>query len=151
MEWLKKAADQGDEQALYGIGLIYDEGDGGKRDVAQAIVWYRKAAEKHDPLALYRLGLYYETGNGVARDFEVARNYFSASAFQANYGPALFRLGLMYEKGEGVPADREQAVEYFRRAAEVGNREAKAELSRLSAKDDNPNPAGTKSGSPVGK
>jgi len=44
MRWLRKAADQGNADAQYDIGWIYEHGRGVAQDDAEAVRWYRKAA-----------------------------------------------------------------------------------------------------------
>ena len=46
MTWYKKAADQGYVGAQYNIGLLYENGEGVKRDFSQARAWYQKAADQ---------------------------------------------------------------------------------------------------------
>ena len=41
----KLAAEQGNAYAQFGIGLMYDRGEGVPQDYQQAVVWYTKAAE----------------------------------------------------------------------------------------------------------
>lgn len=41
-------------------------------------------------------------------------------------------LGVMYEFGKGVTKDETQAVAWYRKAAEQGNTDAQANLTRLS-------------------
>jgi Sel1 repeat len=42
---LRPLADQGDAQAQYNLGVLYDNGLGVPQDDAEAMKWYRKAAE----------------------------------------------------------------------------------------------------------
>ncbi len=44
-QWFRRAAEQGHVAAQYQIGVLYEQGRGGKRDLAQARAWFRKAAE----------------------------------------------------------------------------------------------------------
>jgi hypothetical protein len=44
MKYFRAAADQGNAQAEYNVGFMYDNGRGVPRDDAQAVSWYRKAA-----------------------------------------------------------------------------------------------------------
>ena len=44
--WYRKAADQGDEDGQYGLGLMYEDGKGVAKDYKQAVYWYRKAADQ---------------------------------------------------------------------------------------------------------
>ena len=46
MKWFRKAADQGDPEAQYALGVMYKNGRGVPRDDAEAIKWYRKAADQ---------------------------------------------------------------------------------------------------------
>jgi TPR repeat protein len=46
LKWARKAADQGAVEALMMLGYIYESGEGGTQDYAEAMKWYRKAAEQ---------------------------------------------------------------------------------------------------------
>jgi len=45
MIWLRKAADRGNADAQYRLGLIYQSGQGVAKDPVQARQWYFKAGE----------------------------------------------------------------------------------------------------------
>ena len=45
-EWYRKAADQGDADAQYKLGVFYENGYGVTQDKEQAMQWYKKAAEQ---------------------------------------------------------------------------------------------------------
>jgi hypothetical protein len=44
--WYRKAAEQGNADAQFNLGYLYDKGQGVPQDYAQAAAWYRKAAER---------------------------------------------------------------------------------------------------------
>ena len=47
MGWLMKAADQGERQSLYNLGISYHRGDiGGKTDIGKSHICFRASAEK---------------------------------------------------------------------------------------------------------
>ena len=46
--WIRKAAEQGNADAQWGLGEKYENGEGVPQDYAQAFVWYRKAADQND-------------------------------------------------------------------------------------------------------
>ena len=48
MRWIKRAADNGDSEALYNMGYFYESGIGVEQDHEHALEWYRKAAQKGD-------------------------------------------------------------------------------------------------------
>jgi TPR repeat protein len=43
---LRPLADQGDAQAQYNLGVLYDNGQGVPQSNAEAMKWYRKAADQ---------------------------------------------------------------------------------------------------------
>jgi hypothetical protein len=43
--WYRKAAEQGEADAQYKLGLMYDLGRGVPRDIVEAYFWYALAAE----------------------------------------------------------------------------------------------------------
>lgn len=61
-EW-QSAADRGDAEAQFRLGLLYEQGVGDlKQDYKRADYWYRKAAEHDNSEAQYRLGLIWSAG-----------------------------------------------------------------------------------------
>ena len=53
--WFRKAAEQGNAEAQYRLGLSYYNGEGVPKDYAQAAFWWRKAAEQGEDTAQYNL------------------------------------------------------------------------------------------------
>ena len=43
---LRRAAEQGDAHAQYNLGLAYWDGEGVRRDHAEAVAWWRRAASR---------------------------------------------------------------------------------------------------------
>ena len=46
VKWYRKAAEQGNKQAQYNLGVCYESGRGVPQDYSEAVKWYRKAAEQ---------------------------------------------------------------------------------------------------------
>ena len=46
MKWYLKAAEQGDDEARHGLGVMYKEGQSVSRDYVQAYMWLDLAAKK---------------------------------------------------------------------------------------------------------
>ena len=44
--WYRKAAEQGDADAQFNLGVMYAKGVGVPKDASQAVTWFRKAAEQ---------------------------------------------------------------------------------------------------------
>jgi len=73
-------AEQGDADAQYALGVMYDEGTGVPVNAAEAVKWYRKAAEQGDIYAQYNLGVMYHNGFGIPEnDVEAAKWYRKAA------------------------------------------------------------------------
>lgn len=83
-ESTKQAADEGDADAQYRLGLMYTEGrDVGKND-AEAVEWFILAAQQENVKAQYRLGQMYAKGQGVARNDVEAMLWFRKAAQHGN-------------------------------------------------------------------
>ena len=46
MKWYKLAADKGDAEAMFNIGVLYVNGNGVTRDYKEAMKWFELAANK---------------------------------------------------------------------------------------------------------
>jgi uncharacterized protein len=68
LKWYRKAADQGNANAQFNLGKMYDDGDGVPQDHAEALKWYLKAADQGNASAQFNLGKMYDNGQGVPQD-----------------------------------------------------------------------------------
>jgi TPR repeat protein len=73
-------AEQGDAQAQFDLGWMYDEGKSVEQDSAEAAKWYREAASRGQKRAQFKLGFMYSTGRGVERNDVEAVKWLSLSA-----------------------------------------------------------------------
>ena len=64
----KELAEQGNVDAQYNLGVMYETGKGVPEDDKEAVVWFRKAAEQGFTNAQYNLGWMYAHGKGVPVD-----------------------------------------------------------------------------------
>jgi TPR repeat protein len=118
-EWRPLAA-QGDADAQYNLGLIYDNGQGVTQDFAEALKWYRLSAAQGNGSAQYHLGLMYLSGEGVTQDYQEAAHWFRLVAALGG-ADAQYNLGVMYGNGDGVIKDNVYAHMWFNVAASNGN------------------------------
>ncbi|MCM1047162.1 MAG: sel1 repeat family protein [Clostridiales bacterium] len=88
---MKAYAEQGNAEAQYYLGLMYDDGKGVERNPTQAAQWYEKAAKQGIAAAQSNLGAMYETGDGVKTDLALAKKWYSLAAGQG-YEDARRRL-----------------------------------------------------------
>jgi hypothetical protein len=75
-DWYEKAADGGNPDAMFKLGVIYQNGQGVALDYAKAREWYEKAADGGNADAMANLGWLYAHGQGVALDSAKAREWY---------------------------------------------------------------------------
>ena len=74
-------AEQGDVDAMYFLGVLYETGDDEpKQDYAKAMEWYRKAASKNDTNSMCAIAKLYEEGKGVEKNMNEARKWMQKAA-----------------------------------------------------------------------
>ena len=69
-------------EAQYRIAVMYDNGDGFKRDYKKAAEWYARAAEQGHADSQNNLGVMYARGEGVRMNPTKARQLFKQAAAQ---------------------------------------------------------------------
>lgn len=135
-QWLTKAANKNNTDAMLLLADIYDEGGPGvKKDPAKTLSWYRKAAVKGNAAAAYELGEIYETGEGVPENMPEAVKWYNIAAEKGD-ADAMVALGFCYMEGDGVPADRTTGYNWFIKASDGGAVEAMRYLGDYYAQTD---------------
>lgn len=80
---LKILANMGDISAIYNLGLIYYEGQGGiTQDFIEAFSWFEKGAEKKDKDCSYMLGFMFENAQGTEINVQKAIELYEIAAEQ---------------------------------------------------------------------
>lgn len=124
--WLP-LAEAGDPNSQRGLGVMYQRGDGVKKDLAKAIKWYQLSAETGHPEARYTLGYMYAHGDGVKKDINKAVEWYQLSA-DTGHKQAQYELGMVYYYGEGVEKDLAKAFELIQSSANQGFEDAQYAL-----------------------
>jgi hypothetical protein len=81
-ERLSSLALQGNGDAEYQLGCLYQNGLGVPRDIAEAITWFIAAGDHNVTAAAATLGILYSLGLGVPRDMDLSAAWFSRAATQ---------------------------------------------------------------------
>ncbi len=79
LAWFRKAAAQGNGDALSALGDAYRTGDGVAKDNAAALAWYLKAAEQGHGAGRFNMAVMYHLGLGVAPDLARAHMWYALS------------------------------------------------------------------------
>ncbi len=124
------AANKGNSQAQFNLGVSYANGIGVDEDFVEAAKWYEKAANQNNAEAQNNLAILYLDGKGVIKSPTEAVKWIRKAAEQG-IPNAQSALGTAYMEGEGVEQDPTEAVKWFQRAAIQGDAKAQNELAIL--------------------
>ena len=120
MHHLLPFARQGNPEAQWRVGYMFDEAEGYSEDNVRGIYWYRLAAEQNHPAGQFLYGWMHDFGEGTPlNDAEGHRWYLKAAA--NGHVTAMFYAAINFDTGEGTPVDDFEAVRYYRMAAETGH------------------------------
>ena len=129
-KWLQMAADLGNSDALFQLGVFYIEGDGVEQDLEKAAKYFHRAARRQHADARYAYADCCSQGIGVEKDEAKALKWFEAAAEQ-HHVDAMYRLGQCYEQGLGTKKDLAKARRWYEDASKGGNRMATQALVML--------------------
>jgi len=115
-KWFRLAAEQGDADAQFWLGIAYQRGWFGGFDDREAFQWLRKAAAQGLPDAQFSLGQMYEGGEGVPESNSLAASWYRKAAdhspaYLGGVWEAEVQLADMYR--DGRLKDKVQAYMWF--------------------------------------
>jgi TPR repeat protein len=122
-EWYVRGIEFQDEDSLFGLGMLYLDGQAVKANAVEAQRLLQLAEKRFMYLSILGIGVY--NANGEI-DFsenrpssEVEQDLIMATRERAEHGDveAAFNLGLAYSGGYGVEKDYIKAFNWFQRAA----------------------------------
>ena len=132
LELYETLAGQGNAEAQFQLGLMYEQGLGTDADRQIAQRYYQQAAEQQSPQALDALGTLYLKGEGVIQNFKESLRLFQQAAAQG-YPQAQHNLGIAYADGKGTFRDPVKAHMWFNLASASGYPQAAASRERLAS------------------
>ncbi len=91
----RQFADQGNTDAQFNLGIMYDNGRGVTQDHGEALRWYRIAADQGNAGAQHNLSTMYYSGRGVTQDYGEALRWVRKAADQGTVDAQII-LGDMY-------------------------------------------------------
>ena len=130
LDEMKALADQGDADAQYNLGIMYDNSKGVPENYAEAVKWYRKAADQGHAKSQFNLGVMYDTGDGVPENGAEAVKWYRKAADQG-YALAQYNLGVTYGTGKGVPENNIGAYAWWSMAKTQGHPNAAIGIEEL--------------------
>jgi TPR repeat protein len=123
LRFCTKAAEQGDVNAQYYLGLSYDDGE--RRDGKKSIYWYTKAADQGDYRAQRSLGYMHAYGDrtGIPKDYNQSLYWFERAAVQGDLDSQL-KMAYAYSLGNIAnfrSPDEKLAFYWYSKAAAQGD------------------------------
>jgi uncharacterized protein len=137
LEILIPLAEQGDAQAQFKLGTIYDYGRGVSPDYQQAYKWYKLSADKGNGFSIYGLAWLHRNGQRVKKKQNKSNDLFKKALkilrplAEQGDAQAQVELGMSFFLGVGVPQDDNEAVKWLRLSAEQGHAEGQYQLSGM--------------------
>ena len=136
IKWIGMAAELGNAEALFNMGVFYMEGMGCDQDMELSAKYFHRAARRRHPQAQFVYADLLTNGWGVEQDEKRAVKWYLDAA-ENGHVEAMFRLGEIYEEGRGVAADLPAAAKWYESACEKGHRMAAQKLVMIKVKMQN--------------
>lgn len=95
--WYRFAAERGEADAQYNLGVYYDQAPGAERNVALALHWFKRAADQRDIQAQLNLGILYYKGEGMPSDKAQAQYWLGLAALNGNARARQLLIDLDFE------------------------------------------------------
>ena len=125
-----KLAKQGNPEAQFKVGEMYEIGIGVERNKREAIYWTTRSANQRHETARFKL-LYWDLEKEGLNDENKPRlEELNEKAKQGN-AQAQYYLGKMYARGVGINQNPDVAIGWLNKAATVGVLEAELELASV--------------------
>jgi len=136
--WYLWSARRGDRFAQRQVANAYLDGEGTRRNAADAAYWFRIGIAPFEIVRMYHsLSGTYARGHLAPVNQSKVSYYLDQSVAELRAlakepnGEAAYYLGLAYEDGDGVPRDRTKALAYLCRAASLQYASAITAIRRL--------------------
>jgi TPR repeat protein len=129
-DYYTKAAEQGNVEAQYNLGNLYQKYPKMKFNYRHAFKWYTASAQGGNIAAQKSLAYFYVKGLATDIDYETALLWYTKAAESGDTESQVI-LGKSYRKGDYIKQDLPMAVKWYSRAALQGNVVAQNCLSQL--------------------
>lgn len=142
IDYLYRAAKQGDTEAIYILGKMLLDGEAFERSPRLAYTYILKSARHGFPMAQLELASMYDKGIGTEVDKKLAIKWY-VNAAEKEVPEAYMPLGIHYLEGTAVEKNTELAIKYLTKSANAKISETDLLLGHLykdGTEDMSPNP-----------
>ena len=133
IKWIGMAAELGNAEALFNMGIFYLEGMGCDQDMEKCANYLHRAARRRHPEAQFAYADLLSNGWGIEQDEKRAMKWYLDAA-ENGHVEAMYRLGEIYAEGRIVPEDLAAAAKWYNAACEKGHRAAAQKLVMVKVK-----------------
>ena len=119
-ELYEMAAEQGEPNARFALGIMYETGQGVDQSIERANEYYETAARQGHGQAMFNIGNAYYNGRGVDLSFTKASAFWKIGAEQGHVN-AQGNMGNLHYGGDGVEKCQDKANMYWEMAAKQGD------------------------------
>ena len=123
-------AKQGDAEAQFNVGEMYEIGFGVKQDEKEARYWISKSANQNYETAGFKL-LYWDMEQSGLKGKNKTRVIELNKMAKQDNAQAQYYLGKMYANGVGINKNTDAAIGWLNKAALSGVLEAEVELATM--------------------
>ncbi|MGL5414113.1 MAG: tetratricopeptide repeat protein [Clostridium sp.] len=117
----KGEARDGDAEASYTLGEIYNYGEWVERDIEEAFDWFNKSEADGNEEAKVKCGeLAFEIAESLLLEEDIKCIEWYNIASEKENREAQYKLGTLFEKGYIVDEDEYRALELYKKAADNG-------------------------------
>ena len=128
-ELYELAKDKGNVKAMHALAIMYENGFGVEKDLAQAFMLYKKAGNGGVAASSVRAGLMRFQGLGdLPLDLKAAAGWFGQGARNGDV-QGMFLIGMAWKNGQGVQRHAEMAEKWLKKASDAGYTPATVELA----------------------
>jgi len=117
VKWAQRAADQGNAEGMWIMGLAYEHGRGVDTNSTKAVEYYQKGAELGNDQAMNSYAAYISRGNVPGKTAKDAFELIKLAAEKGNV-LAMRNLGHCYQFEEGTRHDMKQAIFWYEKYLE---------------------------------
>ncbi len=124
----RDAAEAGDAEAQYMLGVCQEMGHGTTPDAAEAVRWYGRAANQDHVVAQYHLGYCLLHGIGTDKDPDAGFRW-ALKAAKKGHAEAQNAVGWCLEKGVGAAQDVATGLSWYQEAANQDHAQAQYNIA----------------------
>jgi len=140
---LKQKALQGDKNAQYDLGVMYQNGDFVTQDHVKAVEWLEHSANKGHLDAMNAFSRMYLEGTDIYQDCPLALKFVKKLIAYDN-AEGQFIFGRCYDNGWGVNKNEKEAEKWYQKSAvqgyEPARKKLRVDISKDETKGDDKNP-----------